>query len=409
MNRRNRTTVLSFLTWCLGACGTNGGHLEPADAASSVDPGGIGSLPLRPGVPPTQFPAPLPSMSLDAAALPGVDVRTAAPSAADAFVLKNDATVPGTPRPGVDGLAVQPGLSRPPFVAVGYGTMRAVSVDGKRWDTAPAPTDLPAGWTGPPVSGDNQWLLRGVCFGQGKFIAVGGTGGDLGLMLSSTDGRAWTLVGTRPQANDDCAFGNGIWVTGNRYSVDGATWMRAARGASTRQMVFGGGVFVAVGDNGGGNASTTHDGKSWVDLQIKYKGTDAARKGYNNVAYGNGLFIAVHSFFQDSPVLQWDGKDPAAFTETSRMETLGEPVTIDALAYGRGMFVIASPGFQWRRLDGEKRWTKVRYTGTGRLGSLVITDTLFVTDTAHSVDGITWTKSDTPPRAVTKIVVAADP
>jgi hypothetical protein len=284
----------------------------------------------------------------------------------------------------------------PPFLAVGYGTVRAISNDGKSWTDAPPPSPLPAGFSGAPVSGDNEWLLRGGCWGGPKgmerFIAVGGTGGDKGLMLSSADGTSWDVLAVH--ANDDCAWGNGLWVFPTRTSTDGKTFVDSPTQASCRQMVFGAGIFVSVGDHEGGNVTWTADGKHWTELPITYVGTGSARKGYNRVAYGNGRFLAVN-LYQKSPVFSWDGK--GSFTEKSRMETFGEDLDIQAVTYGRGAFFIASNDSLWSLKDGETTWKKSAVSGAPQLYNLTVTDDLFFTENAWSTDGAKWTASTKKP------------
>jgi hypothetical protein len=289
-----------------------------------------------------------------------------------------------------------------PFVAVGEAAGRAFSADGKSWTKAADPTTLPSGWTGPPAAGDNQWLFRGGCYGAGKYLAVGGTGGDQGLMMISADGKAWSLVGGA-QANDDCAYGLGRWVTSKRYSLDGATWTVISSPISSRQMVFGSGLFVSVTDIGTGAVEYSGDGLSWNKLPITYVGTDTNRLGYDMLTRGGGRFIAANSVRSDSPIFEWDGVSAQSFTETPRATLLGSNVAITALAYGRGKFVIATSGALFQRPAAGGTWTKTSYTGTGQLRELVVTPDLYVTPNAWSADGVTWTPSTNPPSA-TRII-----
>ena len=288
----------------------------------------------------------------------------------------------------------------PPFVAFGYRSARAYSMDGKAWTQAPDPAVLPAGWTGPPIDGDNQWLLRGGCWGQGKFLAVGGTGGDLGLMLSSTDGQAWSLVGGS-QTNDDCAYGAGLWVTQIRWSSDGTNWTKLkVAGNSTRRMVYGDGLFVAAGDD---NLSYTRDGQAWTELPITFVGTAAARKGYNRVAFGNHRFVALNTDVSGTPVLVWDGASDASFSETHPAELAGAPF-ID-LTYGRHAFYIGSTNAMYRLADGASQWQKISAPTAMSLYNLVVTDDLFFDDQRWSIDGAQWTKAtNAPTDHITKIV-----
>jgi hypothetical protein len=283
-----------------------------------------------------------------------------------------------------------------PFVAVGYSALRAFSSDGKSWTKAPAPTTLPAGWSGPPVDGDNQWLFRGGCYGAGRFLAVGGTAGNLGLLMSSNDGSTWTLVGGA-QSNDACAYGLGHFVTNVRYSTDGTTWADAASPFAARQMVFGHGLFVSVADNGGGDVAYSSDGMNWKSLPI-------TSPGYTAVAYGNGRFLALNLNNSNSPVFEWDGASAQSFTETARATVLGGNVTATALAYGQGTFVVATSNTLYRRKDGATSWTQSTYKGTSNLAALVITDDIWVSDSAWSTDGVNFTPATNPPPEITRIV-----
>ena len=289
-----------------------------------------------------------------------------------------------------------------PFIAVGEAANRAFSADGKSWTTAANPTTLPPGWTGPPLPGDNQWLFRGVCYGAGKYLAVGGTGGDVGLMMVSADGKAWSLVGGA-QANDDCAYALGRWATGKRTSLDGATWTLIPSPISSRQMVFWGGLFVSVTDIGTGAVNYATDGQSWKALPITYVGTDTNRRGYDILARGGGHFIAANTVRADAPIFEWDGVSPQSFTETPRASLLGSNVAITALAFGRGKFVIATSGALFQRPAAGGTWTKTAYTGTDQIRQLVVTPDLYVTAGAWSADGVTWTPSTHPPSA-TRII-----
>jgi hypothetical protein len=387
--RSPRIAALALVVACAGACG---GSPTAHDAAAAVGGQGGGSAPGGGGSP-----------GIDASARGGAGGSVAVDSGArpEAAVVAPDtrpAEAGPTPPPPPDG------SFGPPFVAVGYATMRASSDDGKSWMRAPDPTMLPAGWVGAPVSGDNMWLLRGGCWGRGRYVAVGGSG-DKGLLLTSTDARTWTVVGE--QGNDDCAYGMGLFVTNSRTSPDGVTWTKNAKSVPVRQLAFGDGVFVAVGDHEGGNVSYSRDGRTWTDLAITYKGTPTARKGYNAVAYGGGRFVALNLGQTAAPIFEWDGKSDTSFTEKPRADVLGESVAFEAVAYGRGAHVIATFGFLFRRPAGATTWQKVKYTGTNQpLSNLTITDALYFTEKAWSTDGVAWTASANPPPSVTKIIVS---
>jgi hypothetical protein len=316
-----------------------------------------------------------------------------------------DASSNGGGGSGGDGGSAHPPKLGPPFVAVGYGALRASSNDGKSWTVAPDPTTLPAGWTRPLTSGDDKFLLRGACTGLGRYLSVGGTGGDQGLMLASNDATTWALVGGA-MANDDCAFGNGVWITNTRYSPDGRTWTQLpyGKGASARAIVFGDGKFVAAGDEGGGSIAYSTDGQSWKTLAITFVGTDQNRKGYNAIAFGEGRFVAINANVADAPVFTWDGASDTSFKETPRPAELGM-APLYGVVYGQGAFYLLSFDALYRSTDGSSTWELLQGTGGRELYHAVITDEIFVSDRYWSIDGKAWNASTgTSVKGVTKII-----
>ncbi|MDR1468445.1 MAG: glycoside hydrolase [Spirochaetaceae bacterium] len=108
---------------------------------------------------------------------------------------------------------------------------------------------------------DNEFirsaLIETLAYGGGKFVA--GNNGRVGQFAYSDDGTTWTAV--------EGAFGNGISVIvydGSRFvaacwngtvalSADGVTWTTGENinlGGSVRDIAYGGGRFVAVGNQG---------------------------------------------------------------------------------------------------------------------------------------------------------------
>jgi hypothetical protein len=146
-------------------------------------------------------------------------------------------------------------VGTPTFVAVGYAGRRIRSVDlGKTWID-----DQKLGG-----GGDDQYLLRGVEFGNGRFVAVGWK------ILTSPDGKTW-IEQKNPQNQwlQGIKWGNGIFAaTGGygyaAYSRDGVSWMngKARADEAARSLAFGMGKFVTATDNGNWWSST--DGINWT-------------------------------------------------------------------------------------------------------------------------------------------------
>jgi hypothetical protein len=144
-----------------------------------------------------------------------------------------------------------------------------------------------------PNGGDDENLLRGIGFGDGLFLAVGGN------VFTSTDGANWDLSAFNPDSFiSDAVYADGTWVIagGNGLlarSIDSAqTWIDMAPyyAGHYRDIAVGNGVFVAVGHTYGdttiGLITTSTDGATWTEPQT---GGDSL----SAINFGNGVFVAV--------------------------------------------------------------------------------------------------------------------
>jgi len=239
------------------------------------------------------------------------------------------------------------GADGPPmFVAVGYALRRMTSRDGLTWRHEQA---------APEHGQDKNFLLRGVAYGRGRIVAVGGSQTSR-ILLSEDQGRTWRDVSIQENFLGDVAFGNGRFVAvgyrGATHSADGVSWSKstAVEGVSWRRIEFAAGKFVAIGSPGRAGAArgwraTSADGSAW-DVQ------PAADDGVpNDLAYGGGRFVVV-------------GDD--------------------------GLCETSGDGVEWRRA--------ALPAGTGSLTDLVWTGREFLAGdgrTAYrSVDGAEWVKTD---------------
>jgi hypothetical protein len=164
------------------------------------------------------------------------------------------------------------------FVAVGTGGV-IYSTDGVTW-------------TAGTISVSTQW--RSVAYGNGYYVAVS----SLGDAAVSTDGINFTLTSSSALAPGslDVTFGNGIFIalvgTGAIYtSIDGTTWtaQTPANDNIWTTITYGAGTFVAVANSGSGNyyVMTSRNGIGWVNR------TAASNSAWRGVTYGNGTFVAV--------------------------------------------------------------------------------------------------------------------
>ena len=142
-----------------------------------------------------------------------------------------------------------------------------------------------------------------VCYGDGKFVAVGRNGSA----VYSADAKIWTSGTGLPGDVDSwrsVCYGNGKFVaiapayapgppvspTNAKvaYSIDGITWQEKTLPndfKSAESVCYGKGRFVIIGN--GGSAAYSADGKIWSS------GTGLPDQQWNSVCYGNGRFVAV--------------------------------------------------------------------------------------------------------------------
>lgn len=144
-----------------------------------------------------------------------------------------------------------------------------------------------------------NWTLResgtahnlwGAAFGNGLFVVVGQNFGDsTGVCVTSHDGVTWTPHQSMA-ALRNVAFGSGIFVrVGDKghisSSTDGLNWTTRSSqtGASLYGVAYGDGYFVAVGNRG--TLVTSPNGVDWSNLPMP------TSLNLNRVAYGGGTFV----------------------------------------------------------------------------------------------------------------------
>ncbi|MBX7083808.1 MAG: hypothetical protein K1X88_31655 [Nannocystaceae bacterium] len=223
-------------------------------------------------------------------------------------------------------------------VAVGYGTRRVRSDDGITW-TDFVEVD--------PNGGDDDALLRGVCYGDGIFLAVGG--GGSGFSMRSSDGIAWV---------DEL------------HTLD----------AFVSDCVRLGDVFVAAGGNGL-RARSIDDGVSWEDESPYYAGH------YRAIAASDALAVAVGHTYGDSTVglvATTDGSGP-----WSSEQLVGAQYSGRGIAYGHGVFVTHDADGVLRSSSDGADWTEVHDFDAGD-GWMLFADGQFIT----AGDGSYWTSTD---------------
>jgi hypothetical protein len=257
------------------------------------------------------------------------------------------------------------------FVATGEAGHAWYSADGIIWT----------------ASKDREVLgtdsLSGLTFGNGKFLATGGSSGNTVRAYSDDGGATWKSSGTGINCKG-VAYGNGIYLTGggggrlawSADPTDPASWTLLTAAATTfsagngyiNAIAFGGGKFVAAGSDRG-HAAYSVNGVSWTGITQ----TEEIFGGWiNGIAYGNNRFVAVGD----------NGK--AAFTTTSVNDWIaivdtGFPTgdaKITPIAYGNGYFVMGNN-------SGEASWS-----ADGVIWTLIAATTFI--DKESGINGITY-------------------
>jgi len=217
-------------------------------------------------------------------------------------------------------------------------------------------------------------FLNHVAQGDGIVLA----GGSSGELLSSTDGVSWVSRTSRNLSGNisALAFGDNTFLamtsTGN-FTALPVTWTNRFFGATSdnvadwtargtigtvdvpiADIAFGGGTFVAVGDN---NAFFSLDnGATWSP------GTISGMQGLTRVAYGNARFVAF-GFAGDNAAVSADG---IAWTTSP----IGIPASEfpDLLGFGNGIFLATTTaGNVYTSTDGSAWQSRTLYADLSSL------------------------------------------
>ena len=191
--------------------------------------------------------------------------------------------------------------------------------------------------------------MRGLAFGNGRYVAVGG-GFELGWepppelrgsVATSPDGEHWVKqFPITSESLNSVAFGNGRFViVGNNgkvfTSTAGLEWetqtLTAVGRPNLRGVVFDQGLFVTVSGDANGSIWTSPDGSNWTNRGVDFGVSFMA------IGVGGGKFIAVgNTIMVSTNGLNWE---PVEVT-TNYFEL---EIVLDHIAGGNGLF-LASGG-----------------------------------------------------------------
>jgi hypothetical protein len=161
-----------------------------------------------------------------------------------------------------------------------------------------ATSAVTANWTlGNTLPNSN---FTSLAYGNGLFIAVGGSGGAGGA-ASSTDGISWisrTNTSLSAGTYSAVAYGNQTFVAiptgGNQtsYTTNGITWSTGGNLPSSTtwtSLAYGNGRFVAIASGGRTVAYSLNKGLSWAAATPGLPSSQT----WTSIRYGQGLFVAI--------------------------------------------------------------------------------------------------------------------
>lgn len=185
------------------------------------------------------------------------------------------------------------GAFDPSFV---FPVASCTPIDGDCRDASVPPTD-----GGSIDGGVLSGALGGVTATNDGFVAVGylttsASGPSSPLVLTSTDGRSWTITTDAPKDGTmgSVAFGNGTIVAvgsggganSNIYTkLPGSAWQRKPVGTNDDHVLFGNGVFLVTANVELG-ATASSDGINWTTASISGQW----------FGFVDGRFIAFNTF-----------------------------------------------------------------------------------------------------------------
>ncbi|MCC5839090.1 MAG: hypothetical protein JJT96_03115 [Opitutales bacterium] len=264
-------------------------------------------------------------------------------------------------------------------VAFGNGTWTAVgsdgliitSLNGETWRTQ--------------FSGTTRGL-NSVTFGDGRFVAVG----QGGSIFTSTFGDVWTLRASGTTFDlHGVALADGVYVAvGQGFtfltSRDGVDWSAQKSGTlnSLRNVSYAGELFVAVGDFETiltATAVLPPGLDQWTLRNPLPEGPNL-----NEIIYGNGIYVAVGG--QGTILVSTDG-----LNWSERDSGISDPIT--GVAFGNGRFV-AVGGQNILVSEDTLNW-RVQTTWLVPLYKVSFGGNIFVAVGAsshilHSADGLIW-------------------
>jgi hypothetical protein len=257
------------------------------------------------------------------------------------------------------------------WMAVGSNSSHMTSTDAITWN---AVTTINHSW-------------KGIAYGNNTWVAVGERSYDQGRVMYSTNGTTWTdQLGTTVGKNwSSLTFGNGLFVAVSdeiagtttqqvTTSPNGVTWTTrsSSTAAEWKSVVYdaaansGAGLFVAVAED---RVMTSTNGTDWT--------TQTVPTGrWTDVAYGNGLWVATQSLYENETTQNRIVTSPDGVNWTARSTLTSTDRAWTGIVYGNGGWVAISSNFtdvmtssdaiNWTAqysADTDQNWNVIGYGG----------------------------------------------
>ena len=262
------------------------------------------------------------------------------------------------------------------FVAVGYnydsrlnlisGNDVAYSTDGINWTES--------------MISDTSREWEFVCYGNGKFVAVAG---DSNYFAYSTDGMNWTesMISDTSRNWHSVCYGNDRFIVVASstnyfaYSTDGITWTEGTISNTNRNwwsVCYSNGKFVTITQSSNYFAYST-DGMNWTEGAI-----GSTSEGWTSVCYGNGKFVAVGA--DNESIYSIDGIN---WTESTISSTSRQ---WESVCYGNGKFVaVVSNSKYFAYSSNGINWTEGTISDTRRNWHSVCSGIINIPDKAFNL------------------------
>ena len=261
-------------------------------------------------------------------------------------------------------------------------------------------------------------VIYSICYGNGKFVAVGSDGNGNGKGAYSTDGINWTaisdIVNDGYFSINSICYGNGKFVvvssTGKgAYSTDGINWTSISdikidyEGTYINYSVhYVNDRFMIFADEA--HASYSRDGISWTSINMGLTTNDDLR----SVSYGNGKYVAIAKAPNDEVWLystngiNWTSDHADIFQRSSADISMcyadGKFVAVGGgVIGGQPSISYSTDGINWTYANVEE------FSDSGGFNSICYGNGMFVAGAgsvmrgtpdyfgAYSTDGVNWT------------------